>query len=109
VQVRIEGAVEAVSAQESDVYFASRPRKSQIAAWASLQSTPLPGRAWLLARFLRFALGFAGRAVPRPPFWGGYRVRPERMEFWYDQPHRLHERILYVRDGESWLMQRLYP
>jgi pyridoxamine 5'-phosphate oxidase len=110
VQVRVEGRAGLLSAEESDAYFASRPRMSQLAAWASLQSAPLPGRHWLLARFLRFSLRFVGRSVPRPPFWGGYRIIPQRIEFWYNQPHRLHDRILYIKkDDDSWSSQKLYP
>ncbi|MBN2370578.1 MAG: pyridoxamine 5'-phosphate oxidase [Vicinamibacteria bacterium] len=109
VQVRVEGQAERVSDEESDAYFASRPRLSRLAAWASLQSAPLPGRHWLLARFLRFSLRYAGRSVPRPPFWGGYRVVPQKVEFWYNQPHRLHDRILYLREDEGWRSQRLFP
>jgi pyridoxamine 5'-phosphate oxidase len=109
VQVRVDGQAGLLSAEESDAYFASRPRMSQLAAWASLQSTPLPGRYWLLARFLRFSLRFTGRSVPRPPFWGGFRIVPQRIEFWYNQPYRLHDRILYIREEDGWRSQRLYP
>ena len=109
VQVRVEGRVERLTTAESDTYFATRARLSQLGAWASQQSAPLPGRAWLLARFLRGLARFAGRAVTRPPHWGGYRVLPERIEFWYDQAHRLHDRVLYERCGDSWRTRRLYP
>jgi pyridoxamine 5'-phosphate oxidase len=109
-QVRAEGPVERVSGEESDAYFASRPRGSRIAAWASKQSQELPSRAHLLGRVARLEARFAGRDVPRPDFWGGYRLRPERMEFWWNQLHRLHERLLYTRDREGeWEVQRLYP
>ena len=109
VQVRVEGSVEKLTAEESDAYFVSRTRYSQVGAWASDQSAPLAGRAWLLARFLRQTLRFAGRAVPRPPHWGGYRVIPERIEFWYNQVYRLHDRILYERGAGGWRARRLYP
>jgi pyridoxamine 5'-phosphate oxidase len=109
VQVRVEGTVERLAPEESDAYFATRPRHSQVGAWASIQSAPLVGRPWLLARFLREALRFAGRAVPRPPHWGGYRVKPERIEFWYNQVYRLHDRIVYERVDGAWRTQRLFP
>jgi pyridoxamine 5'-phosphate oxidase len=109
VQVRVEGAVEKTASDESDAYFATRPRYSQLGAWASQQSAPLPGRPWLIARFLRYSAQYAGRSVPRPPHWGGYRLVPERIEFWYSQVYRLHDRILYLRGPEGWSSQRLYP
>jgi pyridoxamine 5'-phosphate oxidase len=109
VQVRAEGRTEPASAAEADAYFASRPRKSQLGAWASKQSAPLPARAWLLARFFRYAAHFTGRDVPRPPYWGGYRLVPDRIEFWYNQDFRLHDRILYTRTEEGWSEERLYP
>jgi pyridoxamine 5'-phosphate oxidase len=109
VQVRIEGPVEKIAAEESDTYFATRPRQSQLGAWASSQSAPLAGRAWLIARYLRQLARFAGRPVSRPPHWGGYRMIPERMEFWYNQAYRLHDRILYWREGERWRARRLFP
>jgi pyridoxamine 5'-phosphate oxidase len=109
VQVRVEGAVEVLPAAESDAYFATRQRLSQVGAWASRQSQALPGRAWLLARVLRYTVRFAGRAVPRPEHWGGYRLIPDRIEFWFDQVHRLHDRLLYERVDGAWRMRRLYP
>lgn len=108
-QVRVEGRVRPVSAREADAYFASRPRFSRLAAWASRQSAPLPSRRVLLRRFLAVSLRFRGRDVPRPPFWSGYRLVPRRMEFWEARPHRLHDRVLYVRRGGRWTRTRLYP
>jgi pyridoxamine 5'-phosphate oxidase len=109
VQVRIEGAVQQVDDAEADSYFASRPRGSQIGAWASLQSSVLPSRAELEERVRDIEARFADRDVPRPPFWSGLRVAPERMEFWYGQPSRLHHRDVYTRRGDGWTLHHLYP
>jgi pyridoxamine 5'-phosphate oxidase len=109
VQVRVEGAVEKTSAEESDTYFASRDRDSQIGAWASLQSQTLPDRATLEARIADYERKFAGIAVPRPPHWGGYRVAPDMIEFWYGQRARLHERVRYELAGGTWSKRMLYP
>ena len=108
-QIRIEGAVERVSDNESDAYFASRPRGSQLGAWASEQSRVLPSRETLEERYREIERRFEDRPVARPPFWGGYRLVPRRIEFWYGRPDRLHDRVLYVRDGSSWRIERLYP
>lgn len=108
-QVRIEGVVEMISAAESDAYFASRSRGSQIGAWTSKQSAPLASRAELVARYVSLQARYAGRGVPRPPHWGGYRLRPDRMEFWCNQEYRLHDRIAYTRGGDGWSAQRLCP
>ena len=108
-QVRIEGAVERVPADQADAYFASRSRDSQLGAWASDQSRPLDARATFEARYDEMKRRFDGQDVPRPPHWGGYRVIPERIEFWSDRPHRLHERRLFTRDGERWSEGLLYP
>jgi pyridoxamine 5'-phosphate oxidase len=108
-QIRIEGHVERIAAEESDTYFDARPRGSQIGAWASEQSTDLPSRAALEARTRDIEDRFEGRAVPRPPHWGGLRIVPDRMEFWYGRPDRLHDRVLYVKSGGSWTTSRLYP
>lgn len=108
-QVRIEGLVGKVSATESDGYFAVRPRGSQVGAWASLQSEPLQSRDHLLARVHQFEASYQGRDVPRPEHWGGYRLRPLRIEFWTAGEFRLHDREVYERTGEAWTVQRLYP
>lgn len=108
-QVRVEGRAELVSDEEADAYFATRDRESQIGAWASKQSQSLEGRLKLERRVAKYALKFGVSAVPRPDFWSGYRVIPDRIEFWEKRPFRLHERTLYVRDGEKWATSRLYP
>lgn len=108
-QVRVEGEVERVSGEESDAYFASRARQSRIGAWASKQSQPLASRAELLARVAKLELRYAVGPIPRPPFWGGYRLRPGRIEFWSDQLHRLHDRRLFLRRDGDWVRTRLYP
>ena len=108
-QVRVEGRAELVSEVEADAYFASRDRESQIGAWASKQSQPLVGRFKLERRVAKFAARHAISSVPRPEFWSGYRVVPERIEFWEKRPFRLHERTLYEREGDAWAVSRLYP
>ncbi|MDR2012747.1 MAG: pyridoxamine 5'-phosphate oxidase [Rhodanobacter sp.] len=109
VQVRVEGRIEKVSPQESEVYFASRPRGSQIGAWASLQSQTLPNRDEFEARIAQFEQRFVAGPVPRPPHWGGYLMIPDRIEFWYGADFRLHERQLYVRGDSGWTRRMLYP
>ena len=110
VQVRIEGEVKLVSEAEADAYFASRPRGSQVGAWASRQSETLAGREELEARIAAAEREFEGRDVPRPPRWGGLRVWPRSIEFWYGAAFRLHERVQYERDARSvWVKRLLYP
>lgn len=108
-QVRVEGGVERISGAESDEYFDGRPRGSQLGAWASDQSRVLPSRESLEERYREIERQFADQPVSRPPFWGGYRIVPHRIEFWYGRPDRLHDRILYVRDAAAWRIERLYP
>jgi len=108
-QVRIDGTVETVDDGAADAYFSSRPRDSQIAAWASLQSEVMPERFELEKRFAHFELKYKGRPVPRPRHWSGYRVRAEKLEFWLDRPYRLHERIVFERASQDWHVTRLYP
>lgn len=108
-QVRVEGAVARTSAEQSDAYFASRNRGSRLAAWASEQSAPLASRAELMAAYLSLKAKYAGRPIPRPDFWGGYCINPRRIEFWNSRAHRMHDRVVYIRDGDEWTQQRLYP
>jgi pyridoxamine 5'-phosphate oxidase len=108
-QVRVEGMVRKNSRVESKRYFHSRPLGSQLSAWASHQSEVIDARRILEARLAQMEERFAGQQVPLPPNWGGYIVRPERMEFWQGRPNRLHDRFRYTRDGEGWRMERLAP
>ena len=108
-QVRVEGTIEKISAAESDDYFASRPRESQIGAWASNQSEELASREALEQRIADLTQQYEGQTVPRPPHWGGYRIKPNRVEFWQGRPSRLHDRFLYNLQNGSWTIKRLNP
>ena len=108
-QVRIEGPVTRVSDEEADAYFASRPKDSQIGAWASEQSRPLAGRFELEKRVAKFAAKYGLGKVPRPPHWSGFRIAPERIEFWQDGKFRLHDRLVYHSEETGWRTERLYP
>jgi pyridoxamine 5'-phosphate oxidase len=108
-QVSVTGDVERVSDEESDAYFATRPREARLGAWASRQSSELSYRTELLERYRDFEVRYPGEDVPRPPFWGGYRIRPLSVEFWQGRLHRLHDRFRYARDGAGWSIRRLAP
>jgi pyridoxamine 5'-phosphate oxidase len=108
-QVRADGRIEIVPDAEADSYFATRDRESQIGAWASLQSHPLDNRETFEQRFAEAKARFEGQDVPRPPRWSGFRLVPDRIEFWSERPHRLHERRLFTRAGEGWTEGLLYP
>ena len=108
-QVRVEGTVAPTTAAEADAYFATRARDSRIGAWASDQSRPLKDRADLEQRFQEASRRYPEGSVPRPQNWSGFRIAPVRIEFWQERPHRLHDRVLFTRDGETWQKQRLFP
>lgn len=108
-QIRVEGTVELIDPADSDAYFAGRPRDSQIGAWASDQSQDMASRDLLESRYREIDARFADRPVPRPPFWGGFRVVPDRIEFWWGRPGRLHERQLFTRAGGTWQSSWLFP
>lgn len=109
VQVRIEGLVTGVTAAEADDYFKTRPRISQLGAWASQQSEVIPRGEDLETRLRTTEERFEGGEVPRPPNWSGFRLKPQRIEFWKNRPFRLHERHLYTRDGDTWRVDTLFP
>ncbi len=109
-QIRIEGHVERVTNAEADAYFATRPRISRLGAWASDQSRILPGRAELERRLAQYEMTYPGDDIPRPPHWSGYRIVPERFEFWQNMPFRLHDRSVYTKSvGNDWTLSKLYP
>jgi pyridoxamine 5'-phosphate oxidase len=108
-QVRIEGRASRLSGEESDAYFAGRPRGSRLGAWASEQSRPVQDRSILEERVRALEAVYEGREIPRPPFWGGYRVEPDTIEFWQGRESRLHDRLVYQRSGRGWKIVRLQP
>jgi pyridoxamine 5'-phosphate oxidase len=108
-QVRIEGRIHQLSRAESDKYFRSRARESQLSAWISPQSEEIPDRAFLERAFAQAQHQYAEKSIPRPPFWGGFRLVPDRMEFWQGQPYRLHDRVSYRKTGSRWRVSRLGP
>lgn len=108
-QIRVEGTVERISQEESQTYFSSRPRGSRIGAWASNQSSPVATRQELERKFREYDKQYPGADVPLPPFWGGWRLNPERIEFWQGRLNRLHDRLLYERKGDGWEVTRLQP
>jgi pyridoxamine 5'-phosphate oxidase len=108
-QIRVEGPAAPVEPEEADAYFASRDRGSQLGAWASLQSRPMSGKMELMGRVAKFTAQFGIAAVPRPPHWSGFRIRHERLEFWQEGRFRLHDRLVYEREGAGWKTEVLYP
>jgi pyridoxamine 5'-phosphate oxidase len=108
-QFRVQGAIEVVSDEEADAYYASRAKDSQIGAWASRQSQVLPDRFALEKAVAKYAARYALSKVPRPDFWSGFRVIPQRLEFWQERPFRLHDRQVFIRDGDVWRTEKLFP
>ena len=108
-QFRVQGAIEVVSDEEADAYYASRVKDSQIGAWASRQSEVLPDRFALEKAVAKYAARYALSKVPRPDFWSGFRVIPQRLEFWQERPFRLHDRQVFIRDGDVWRTEKLFP
>ncbi len=108
-QVRVRGVAEKAPEELSDIYFEGRGRESQLGAWASPQSQPIPGRKWLLDQVAKYDARYSGKPIPRPPHWGGFLVRPSTIEFWTGRTARLHDRFLYSRDGGTWKRTTLAP
>lgn len=108
-QIRIEGLVQPATLAEADAYYATRPRISRLGAWASDQSRPLPARSVLEARLAEAEAKYPGEEIPRPPYWSGYRLVPERFEFWQNMPFRLHDRNIFSRAGHGWARSKLFP
>ena len=108
-QIRVRGTVSAVTDAEADAYFASRAKQAQIGAWASKQSKPLESRFAFETEIAKYAARYAVGTVPRPPGWHGYRITPVEIEFWHERPFRLHDRIVFTREGDGWVKTRLYP
>lgn len=108
-QIRVQGSVEPVTEAEADAYFATRPKQSQLGAWASKQSQPYSERLELEKRLVKYTAKYGLGTVPRPPFWSGYRLLPQKIEFWLKQPFRLHDRVVYTRSGDGWERVRLFP
>lgn len=108
-QVRVEGPAAPVASEEADAYFASRDRGSQLGAWASLQSRPMSGKMELMGRVAKFTAQFGVSAVPRPPHWSGFRIVHQRLEFWQEGRFRLHDRLIYEREGQGWKTEVLFP
>ena len=108
-QIRIQGMVERITEEESTEYFRSRPRGSQLGAWASRQSSELASRVELEEAYRKYESEFERTEVPLPPFWGGFRLRPDRIEFWQGRANRLHDRLVYIREGDGWTVIRLAP
>lgn len=108
-QIRINGSIQSLPANESDAYFASRPRESQLGAWASHQSEIIPSKEYLMEKFKNLEKEFEGRSIPRPPHWGGFLLVPHSFEFWQGRPSRLHDRIGYILESGKWLIRRYSP
>jgi len=108
-QIRVEGRIQKLSRAESDKYFRTRPRESRVSAWISPQSEEIPDRAFLERAFERMHNQYAGKPIPRPPFWGGFRLVPDQIEFWQGQPHRLHDRLCFQKRAGGWRALRLGP
>ncbi len=108
-QVRIEGSIEKVSHKESEDYFSTRPFKSRLGAWASHQSSVIESRSFIVKEFIKYFMKYGSKNIPLPPYWGGYRLIPDAFEFWQGRPNRLHDRIVYTKKKDGWLIKRLAP